>query len=127
MPSQPTKPAEANKTQPDRETGRVFPVALAGSLVPSNSRPAPAPLPAGRWMAVANREFSRPFHPLANTGLPPKPDKRRADTVSEFVSQKAGGVGKNSCSLKQIVLDFIGDFAILLVSDSMQQTVSICG
>jgi hypothetical protein len=51
----------------------------------------------------------------------------RADTVSEFVSEMGGGAVKNSDELKQIVLDFIGDFAILLVSDSLQQTVSICG
>jgi hypothetical protein len=48
-------------------------------------------------------------------------------TVSEFVSEKGGGVVKNSGELKRIVIDFIGDFAIFYVSDSMQQTVSICG
>jgi len=37
----------------------------------------------------------------------------RAGTVSEIVSQMGGGVMKNSDGLKQIVLDFIGDFAIL--------------
>jgi hypothetical protein len=51
----------------------------------------------------------------------------RAGTVSEFVSEKGCGALKNSDELKQIVLDFIGDFAILLASDSMQQIVSICG
>jgi hypothetical protein len=43
----------------------------------------------------------------------PASRQMRADTVSEFVSEKAGGALKNSDELKQIVLDFIGDFAIL--------------
>ena len=78
-------------------------------------------------MTVANREFARPFHPLANNGFPPETRQMRAGTVSETASKTGGRVGKNSGELNQIVLDFIGDFAILLVSDSMQQTVSICG
>jgi hypothetical protein len=41
-----------------------------------------------------------------------------ADTVNEFVSEMGVGVGKNSDGLKQIMLDFIGEFAILLASDS---------
>ena len=57
----------------------------------------------------------------------PSSRQTRADTVSEFVSQKGGGVAANNGELRQIMVDFIGVFAILLASDSMQQTVFLCG
>ena len=70
--------------------------------------------------SVAEPRFWRLKHPnTTQLGTDPF-------TVSEIVSEQGGRAVKNSGGLKQIVLDFIGDFAILLVSDSMQQTVSIC-
>jgi hypothetical protein len=43
--------------------------------------------------------------------------QNRTGTVSEIVSQRGGGVVKNSGELNQIVIDFIGVFAIFVVSD----------
>src|ERR1017187_5490704 len=40
--------------------------------------------------------------------------QKRSGTVSESASERDGGVVKNSGELKQIVIDFTGDFAILL-------------
>jgi hypothetical protein len=43
--------------------------------------------------------------------------QNRTGTVSGIVSQRGGGVVKNSGELNQIVIDFIGVFAIFVVSD----------
>ena len=46
------------------------------------------------------------------------------DTVSEIVSKRAGGVVKNTSGLKQIIIDFTGDFAILSESDRTFQVAA---
>ncbi len=43
-----------------------------------------------------------------------------ATTVSESASNKAGGVLKDTRGLSQIVLDFIGYFAILPLSETVK-------
>jgi hypothetical protein len=53
--------------------------------------------------------------------------KKRTGTVSQTVSERGGGAVKNSGGLKQIVIDFTGDFAILLASERMFQVAARLG
>jgi hypothetical protein len=52
---------------------------------------------------------------------------RATDTVSEIVSENSGGVMKNGGELSQIVIDFIGDFAIFLaLHRTFQVAAQLC-